>query len=137
MIVVIDTNVALTLFRRSHPNRPILDAWVEGRLHWAISTEILLEYEEVSTRMKGQAYAALIFRTLATVDLWKKNLRHIAPSFRFHLITHDPDDNKFADCAIAAEADFIITEDRHFQSLTGSGYKPQPVTPAEFIAAYL
>jgi len=50
-----------------------------------------------------------------------------------HPITHDPDDNKFADCAIAAEADFILTEDRHFQELNGSGYKPQPITPAEFM----
>ena len=36
-------------------------------------------------------------------------------------------------CAIAAEADFIITGDHHFDALRGIGYKPQPVTPEEFI----
>ena len=45
--------------------------------------------------------------------------------FRFHLIIGDADDDKFADCAIAAEADFIITEDHHFDVMPGSGYKPQ------------
>ena len=62
---------------------------------------------------------------------------HITPSFHFNLITHDPDDNKFADCAIAAEADYIITEDGHFDAMIGLGYKPQPITAAEFIARYL
>lgn len=44
---------------------------------------------------------------------------------------------KFSDCAITAEADYIVTEDRHFQALIGSGYKPQPITPAEFIQRHL
>ena len=45
--------------------------------------------------------------------------------------------NKFADCAIAAEADFIITADSDFNAMRGSGYKPQPITPEEFIRLHL
>ena len=37
--------------------------------------------------------------------------------FRFRLITADPDDNKFVDCAIASNARYIVTEDRHFEVL--------------------
>jgi predicted nucleic acid-binding protein len=37
--------------------------------------------------------------------------------FHFGLIENDPDDNKFVDCAIAANTDFIITNDRHFRVL--------------------
>ncbi|MBU6341467.1 MAG: PIN domain-containing protein [Bacteroidetes bacterium] len=29
----------------------------------------------------------------------------------------DPDDNKFVDCAIAGQAKYIVTEDRHFNIL--------------------
>ena len=65
------------------------------------------------------------------------NVLHVSPSFRFQLIPADPDDHKFADCAIAADADYIITEDRHFDTLIGSGYKPQPITPEEFIRRHL
>lgn len=46
-------------------------------------------------------------------------------------------DDAFVDCAIVAEADLIITEDRHFETLRGSGYKPQPITPSEFIQRHL
>lgn len=34
-----------------------------------------------------------------------------------NLIIADPDDNKFVDCAIAANARFIVTEDHHFNVL--------------------
>lgn len=37
--------------------------------------------------------------------------------FHWNLITQDPDDNKFVDCAIVANADFIVSEDRHFKEL--------------------
>jgi len=137
VIVVIDTNVVMSMFKRGHRNRPIFDAWAAGTLQWAISTEILLEYEETAARMTHPAYVALVFQTMDAVEAAKKNFRRVSPSFRFHLIAADPDDNKFADCAIAAEADFINTEDHHFDVLRGSGYKPQPISPEEFIRQHL
>ena len=45
------------------------------------------------------------------------NVKYIDPHFRFHLITTDPDDTKFVDCAIAANAKYIVTEDHHFEVL--------------------
>jgi putative PIN family toxin of toxin-antitoxin system len=137
VIVVIDTNVVLSMFKRGHPSRPIFDAWTGGRLRWAMSTEILLEYEETAARMTHPAYIALVFQTMGGVEAVRQNIHRVSPSFRFNLITADPDDNKFADCAIAAEADFIITADQHFEVMRGSGYKPQPVTPEEFIRLHL
>ena len=37
--------------------------------------------------------------------------------YRWNLITIDPDDNKFADCALNAGADYIVTNDKHFNVL--------------------
>ena len=37
--------------------------------------------------------------------------------FHFHLIEQDKDDNKFVDCAIAANAQYIVSEDSHFKHL--------------------
>ncbi len=37
--------------------------------------------------------------------------------FRFNLIEKDSTDNKFVDCAISADADCIISNDKHFQIL--------------------
>lgn len=41
----------------------------------------------------------------------------VDPHFSFGLITVDADDNKFVDCAIVANAHFIVTEDKHFNVL--------------------
>ena len=47
----------------------------------------------------------------------RKNLVRVSPTWRFRLITQDPDDNKFVDCAFAAGADFLVSEDNHFKLL--------------------
>jgi len=64
-------------------------------------------------------------------------VRHFTPQFHFRIITADPDDDIFADCAIAADAEYIIAEDGHFKALRNAGYKPQPITPEEFIRQFL
>ena len=46
-----------------------------------------------------------------------KNAVKISPTYRFLLIKADPDDDKFVDCAIAGNADFIVTHDGHFNVL--------------------
>ena len=61
----------------------------------------------------------------------------VTPRYHFQVINHDPDDNIFTDCAITANADYIVTKDRRFAPLVTNGYHPQPITPAEFISKYL
>lgn len=39
------------------------------------------------------------------------------PRVSWRLIKADPDDDKFSDCAIAANADFLISNDNHFNAL--------------------
>ncbi len=121
MTVCIDSNVLLGMFTASHAHRPILDAWLQKLFMWAVSTETLLEYEEIM-QMAATAHG---------------NLHLVSPTYRFHLITDDPDDDKFTDCAITSDADWLITSDGHFGRLVGSGYKPQPITPKDFINRFL
>ena len=137
MIVVIDTNVLLPLLGREHPCGVILDAYLAGKFAWAVSNETLLEYEEVVLERIGRARFDRFTWLLESAAQIHRSLLRISPSFRFHLITADTDDDKFADCAIAADADWIITGDHHFDVLIGSGYKAQPVPPEEFIRRHL
>ncbi len=134
MTVCIDTNVVLGMFGRAAPLLPLRQALLAGRLQWALSTEIMLEYEEIAAHEMGAGAVDRLFRFIKLVDETRGVIRYISPPFRFRVVSPDPDDDKFADCAIAAEADFIITEDRHFKAMIGSGYKPQPLTPEEFLA---
>ena len=137
MIICLDTNVLLQARARSHAYFPILDAWVAGKFTLAVSTGILLEYEEVIARMSGRERWHKFARLMDYVELTTGTLLRVTPHFHFQVINHDPDDNIFTDCAITAGADYIVTEDRHFGPLATAGYHPQPITPAEFISKHL
>lgn len=58
----------------------------------------------------GQKLAEVVIRTLIN----NKFVEFITPYYRFNLISTDMDDNKFVDCAIAANAHYIVTNDHHF-----------------------
>nr|WP_207681806.1 PIN domain-containing protein [Desulfonema magnum] len=40
--------------------------------------------------------------------------------YHWNLISADPDDNKFADCAVSANAHYLVSNDRHFRVLEKS-----------------
>ena len=136
MIVCIDTNSLVQLFGKKSRFRAIAVALMGGQIELALSTAILLEYEEVAAAMYGPVFAREVmhFLDLAAASGF---IRHFTPQFHFRIITADPDDDIFADCAIAADAEYIITEDRHFKALRNAGDKPQPITPEEFIRQFL
>ncbi len=128
MLVVLDTNVLLQARAAGHPYHVIMQAWLNGRLTLAMSTEVMLEYEEVITARAG----ASRWETLEKLLKLSEHVRFVSPTYRFQLVRGDPDDNKFADCAIVAEAGYIVTEDRAFQVMQGSGFKPQVISPQDF-----
>lgn len=137
MVICIDTNVVLGMLGHGGRHLPLRQALLEGRFHWAVSTEILLEYEEVAAREISQEAAANLMRFIELISQARGAIKLVSPDFRFSVIQQDRDDDKFADCAIVAQADFVITEDRHFRSLAGSGYRPQPITPHDFRERFL
>jgi len=137
MTVCLDTGVFLQMFGRRQPFYPILRALLDGWIILAVSTEILLEYEEITVSLSGAERWRDMEAFLELLAQLHGNIRQMEPQYRFGVVVTDPDDNKFCDCAIAAEADYVITEDSHFDALKSAGYKPQPITPDEFIRLHL
>jgi uncharacterized protein len=45
------------------------------------------------------------------------NLQFVNKYIFWHLIEQDPDDNKFVDCAVACNAKYLVSEDKHFKIL--------------------
>lgn len=111
--VVIDTNCLLQVIARKSPYRPIWDAFLNGAFDLCVSNEILDEYQEVLE----QQITPTIAENLVLLILNKKNTRLVDPHFRLNLIDADPDDNKFVDCAFAAGADYLVSEDSHLNVL--------------------
>lgn len=133
MTVVLDTNVLLQSLNQRHPFAAILNAWHARQFIWAVSTDILLEYQEVIVRESGRERWQVLERLLDLAAAYTANLLQVSPSFFFRTISADRDDDKFADCAITVNADFIVTSDAHFRPLIGSCYRPQPMPPEKFI----
>jgi putative PIN family toxin of toxin-antitoxin system len=111
--VVVDTNCLLQIIARKSPYRPIWDAFLAGRFDLCVSNEILEEYQEIL----GQQITPTVAENVVLLLLNQKNVRLVDPYFRMGLIVADPDDNKFVDCAFAAGADYLVSEDNHFNVL--------------------
>lgn len=114
MKVVLDTNALLVILPEKSKFHNVFQALRSNRFSICFTTEILFEYEEVFSKRYSSENIIELFVEL--VDTRKS--KFITTSFRFNLIEADPDDNKFVDCAIAANADFIITNDKHFHILS-------------------
>ena len=57
--------------------------------------------------------------------------------YQFHLISEDEDDNKFVDCAIAANAVCLVSNDKHFKVLKTIKFpKVNLLTLPEFVQEF-
>lgn len=131
-----DTNVVFQMFSVVSPLGTIRRELVRGRFEVVTSNEIMLEYEEVVVRLSGLVRWREIERFFALLAEVNLNVVRMEPQYRYGLITVDPDDNKFVDCAITANADYIVTADKHFDILTTTRIRPQVIKPQTF-ADYL
>jgi putative PIN family toxin of toxin-antitoxin system len=109
---VIDTNVMLVCVSDRSPLHWIFRSFRAGAFEWCVTTEILAEYAEIVERHMGPTRS----RDALDALLSQPNLIKIGPTYRFNLL-NDPDDNKFVDCAIAANALCIVSHDRDFLPL--------------------
>lgn len=113
MKIVLDTNCLVNVIMPGSFNNDIWQAFRASKYILCVTNEILFEYHEILTKR----YNNLIANTILKEMIETPNLERVNPTFRFNLITADPDDNKFVDCAIVAGATYIVSNDRHFQEL--------------------
>ncbi|MFN0213875.1 MAG: putative toxin-antitoxin system toxin component, PIN family [Saprospiraceae bacterium] len=115
MKIVLDTNVLLVAIPFGTSYYPIFDAFLNGTFELYITTDILDEYAEKLEEKYSQRLH-VVENTLMAIENSPDVVR-ISKYFFWRLISVDPDDNKFVDCAIAANADYIVTNDRHLNVL--------------------
>jgi putative PIN family toxin of toxin-antitoxin system len=110
--VVIDTNILVSaaLTRKSFEATTVKLVGA-GRLSLCSSCEILLEYERVLRRTKFKLEPNLIEYFLR---LGRDAAVLITPTVRVSVSPDEPD-NRFLECAEAAEADYLVTGNKkHF-----------------------
>lgn len=130
MRVVLDTNVLVKCIGRNTVFRPIFDALLTGIFDLVVSTSILLEYEEILSERNGPLVGTSILAVMLTLE----NIQRQRVSYAFRLVPADPDDDKFTDAYVAGQADYLVTDDRHFRSAIESKFPAvRVVSTADFL----
>jgi putative PIN family toxin of toxin-antitoxin system len=128
--IVLDTNVLLVSLSNNFKYARIFDAFLAQKFILAISVEIIQEYEEIAARRYHADYIDASFDMI----IHSPNVIRQDVYFNWNLITQDPDDNKFVDVAVATNADFIVTNDKHFKILETIDFpKIEAITAEEFL----
>ena len=113
MRVVLDTNVLWISIPRYSPSNWLIRDLLNQEYTLCVTTDILEEYEEIIERFLGAKTAQNFMDFLEVLPNVEKITRHI----RWQLITNDPDDDKFADCYLWGNCNYLVTEDKHFKVL--------------------
>lgn len=111
--VVLDTNCLIASLSTRSKSYIVWKGLQEGRFVLCVSNDIINEYREIITQKTNPRIAANVVRFMESCPY----VKFFDPRYRFRLIEKDPDDNKFVDCAIIANATFIVSEDSHFRHL--------------------
>jgi putative PIN family toxin of toxin-antitoxin system len=128
--VVFDTNVvASASFWRGAPF-DCLAAWAQGRCVAVVSSNLLAEYHEIIEELRLDYPGR---KCVEWVEVLTESAELVFPVERATGATPDPDDEMILECALAAEADFIVSGDKkHLLPLREFQGIPI-VSPAEFL----
>ena len=116
--IVLDTNCLIASLSRTSKSYDVWRGLYEGEYILCVSNEILLEYQEII----GQKTTPQIAENVIQLLINSPFVELITPYYHFELIKADFDDNKFVDCAVAANATYIVTDDKHYKSLQHNRY---------------
>src|SRR5476651_2583616 len=110
MRIVLDSNVLVASLGKRSRLRPIWQAFIDGRYQLVISEDILKEYEEIINEHSAPGIAEIVMEIfIESPDIITQKVY-----YNWNAIPIDPDDNKFFDIAVAADVDYLVTNDKHF-----------------------
>ena len=113
MRIVLDTNILLVSIPKKSPYRIIFDSLLHNKFELIISNDILSEYTEIIAQKTNHSIAVNVAEMLLSLS----NVKKQEIFYKWNLIDIDKNDNKFVDCAIAGSADYLVSNDKHFNCL--------------------
>ncbi len=127
--VVIDTNVFISSFFGGVP-RKIIDLWKNDKIILCLSQSIVEEYIEVLNRLGLKDKQELIRLTKLFAEGYNSVFAANTPKIK--VVTEDPDDNKFIECAVELESKVIVSGDKHLTEIK-KYIDIEIMSPREFI----
>jgi len=108
MKLVLDTNIFISAFYWGGNSEKIINRIIEGVDELFISDQIITEISNVMARPKFKTKPETIIGYIKTIE---KSSKKIFVDGKIKDICRDKDDDDKLECAILANADFIITGD--------------------------
>jgi len=136
--IVLDTNIWLSALFWEGSSRRIIDIAEKGNIEILVSREIIIEIVEVLQReAKFQKF----------LDARKEKIQNLARSIlklsklvktnsKIEAVKEDKDDNKFLECAVDGNADFILSYDNHLLNIRKFN-DIQIIKPEEFLRNFI
>lgn len=105
------------VFWQQYPLKDAINGFItllcQRSLFGFLSNEIIEEY----TEQVGEKFSSITADFVMSSLLTSANHLRYEPSYKWQLVEQDPDDNKFVDCAIGVNADYLVSDDRHIRNL--------------------
>jgi uncharacterized protein len=127
--IVLDTNVFYSSFFGGNPRR-IIDWWQQGMVRLCLSGAIIDEYYAVLEK-SGLANGPEL-KELFALFAKGHHCLFTTRTPKLQIVKADSDDNKFFECAVALEAEYIVSGDKHVLA-AGDYMKIKVCSPAEFV----
>lgn len=133
MIVVCDTNIFISAcIRPTGAAHEVLGRWMDEAFELVISSPLLTELEDVSSRAK---FASVLARAPSAVQDMLRALalraEQVVP-VDVTIVADDPDDDLILGTAIAGDANYIVTGDKHLLVL-GTYGGIEILSPRQFL----
>lgn len=126
--VIFDTNIFISALHWTGTPWKIYERWLNAEFHLVTSKEILSELSRVLEDEFDWAHE----ETQELCSLTNELADLVIPRQKLHIITLDPEDNKILECAIEAQADYIVSGNKHLLKL-GAYKSIQIITARQFL----
>lgn len=136
MKVVLDTNIFISAFLWQKQVFKVLQFIKRRGVKICVSSEILKEYKRVLSYSHIQKQLHKIDKTPSQIIFELLEISEYYPKTpKINIILDDPSDNIFLACALSAQADFIISGDKHLLKL--KSFQEIPIlSPSQFLRQF-
>jgi putative PIN family toxin of toxin-antitoxin system len=128
--VVLDTNVSISAFFWGGYPRAVYDLIRNEKIIMLLSSDMESEFIRVLSYSK---FGFTPKEILPFIKSLRSNAELVKTSSKLSIITADPTDNIFLECAVDDNADYIVTGDKHLLDL-GVYNGIQILKPKDFLA---
>jgi len=135
MRLVLDTNVVVAGLLWHGAPRRLIELTIDDESVSLYSSPVLIA--ELANTLGYAKFAKRIVQfdtsIVALVAQYEALIKHVSPTHTLHVVLNDPDDDHVLACAVAAQAQLIVSGDKHL--LTIKSYQDiSIVTAAEAVS---